>query len=246
MKALIRNLIFISLYTICFLSFINTFESDAYADRVIPTENVKTSALVRHAPDRESSIAGRIRPGDSAIYLETKGEWNKVVLENGIVGYTHNSVYRLVPDVESLSITPKLIKDSTSILSNNFKSLLSSITLTNKKLDTIATNINSISGDQSSDWRLVLIFISLFFGALGILISSWWNRESKTLDLMQSFQQRYDKLMLVDVNDVKDDRGYYRFLERVWNLQLEQFEYWLQGYIKDDIYILDGASTKKV
>lgn len=60
--------------------------------------------------------------------------------------------------------------------------------------------------------------------------------EMKTIDLMRSFQSRYDKLVWEVVDGVQNKSQAAQYYSRYWNLQLEQYEYWKQGYIDDNIY----------
>lgn len=61
-------------------------------------------------------------------------------------------------------------------------------------------------------------------------------REMKTIDLMRSFQERYDNLRWESALQVDSPAAAKRYYERFWNLQLEQFEYWIGGFIQHKTY----------
>ena len=62
-------------------------------------------------------------------------------------------------------------------------------------------------------------------------------KELKTIDLMSSFQNRYDDIMHTSKNlsndGLVDAVVYY---ERFWNLQLEQWQYFNKGYVDCNTY----------
>lgn len=64
-----------------------------------------------------------------------------------------------------------------------------------------------------------------------------YNQELKSIDLMNSFQSRYDKIIYDYKKEALDDiipvQEYYN---RFWNLQLEQWQYFNKGYIDGNTY----------
>ncbi len=60
--------------------------------------------------------------------------------------------------------------------------------------------------------------------------------EMKTIDLMRSFQDRYDKMRWDMATAVKTPQEAEHYYARFWNLQLEQYEYWRRHLIKDEIF----------
>ena len=65
-----------------------------------------------------------------------------------------------------------------------------------------------------------------------------FQREMKILDVVAMYQRRFDEIRFNSIGRVGTAEGpsaddYWR---RFWNLQLEQFNQWFQGYIPDDTY----------
>src|SRR5437764_977233 len=77
---------------------------------------------------------------------------------------------------------------------------------------------------------------ALCFSIYALLHTSSVQRQMKTIDLMRSFQERYDRLEWVESKAVHDEDTAKRYFARYWNLQLEQYEYWKQGFIDDKIF----------
>lgn len=70
------------------------------------------------------------------------------------------------------------------------------------------------------------------------------QRQLKEIDLRQSFQERYNKLTAETASSVKnesDAKGYYR---SYWRLQLEEYQYWCDGMINEDLYATWAESRR--
>ena len=62
------------------------------------------------------------------------------------------------------------------------------------------------------------------------------QRDMKSVDLLVSFQKRYDDLAY-DVRSRVDSKGKaLEYYHRFWDLQFEQYQYWKSGWIKREIY----------
>jgi hypothetical protein len=74
------------------------------------------------------------------------------------------------------------------------------------------------------------------------LTQSWANFHKK-LDVTMHFQEAYATLEKekTKVRSVPDADTWFR---RYWHLQVRQYEYWLHGYIRDEIYIFWMACNK--
>ena len=83
---------------------------------------------------------------------------------------------------------------------------------------------------------LVISLAAFVLSLLSLTVTRKRQHEMKTIDLMRSFQDRYDKLVFEAADQVKNGEEAERFFYRYWNLQLEQYEYWKQGYIDDRVY----------
>ena len=82
-------------------------------------------------------------------------------------------------------------------------------------------------------WATLVIAGASVFAML--LIYSWTTRH-KEMDVTMHFQEAYALLEKdkVQVRDWSDAESWFR---RYWNLQIRQYEYWLHGYIRDEIYV---------
>lgn len=64
------------------------------------------------------------------------------------------------------------------------------------------------------------------------------SKEYKTVDVMLQCQKRYDKIVWDMKERVKKgERETDAFYDRFWNLQLEQFQYWVNGFINDKTFL---------
>jgi hypothetical protein len=84
--------------------------------------------------------------------------------------------------------------------------------------------------------ELLLLTATLTVSIYSQSINIQRQHEMKMIDLMTHFQGRYDVLMwevAPAVDDIEDARSYF---SRYWNMQLEQYEYWQEGLIEDDVY----------
>jgi hypothetical protein len=100
----------------------------------------------------------------------------------------------------------------------------------------------TISSDRPASWdmdiRLLTALAAIFAVILSIFTFRFSQRrlhEMKTIDLMRSFQDRYDRLVFEDSID-ETPEGERHFYLRYWNLQLEQYQYWKQYLIEDGIF----------
>lgn len=69
-----------------------------------------------------------------------------------------------------------------------------------------------------------------------LFVTYRWTIRHKEFDITMHFQEAWDDLeMLKSEVDSKPEAQYW--FNRYWNLQIRQFEYWLRGYIRDEIFI---------
>jgi len=86
--------------------------------------------------------------------------------------------------------------------------------------------------DPQTPTSIAALIISLV-----ALIAVWaQGKKHKLIDVTLHFQEAYDQLemRIVDVNN-EEEANYW--FNRFWNLQARQYEYWLNGFIEDDIFI---------
>lgn len=74
------------------------FCTPAWADDVVPSARVSTAVLVRAEPSTDTTILGRLRPGDRAELVAQVSGWYQVRLPDGTVGYVSKIWTNLVPD----------------------------------------------------------------------------------------------------------------------------------------------------
>lgn len=69
-----------------------------------------------------------------------------------------------------------------------------------------------------------------------LAVTQLWTNFHKKLDVTMHFQEAYAKLEKekTDVRSVPDADAWF---QRYWHLQIREYEYWLHGYIRDEIYI---------
>lgn len=84
--------------------------------------------------------------------------------------------------------------------------------------------------------ELLLLTATLLVSIYSQSINIQRQHEMKTIDLMTHFQNRYDTLMWEVSPAVADEATASAYFSRYWNMQLEQYEYWQQGLIEDDVY----------
>ncbi len=70
----------------------------ALADRVAPSERVRSRVVVREKASARSRDVGSLRPGETAAHLATEAGWRRVELADGTVGYVSESWTVLVAD----------------------------------------------------------------------------------------------------------------------------------------------------
>lgn len=75
------------------------------------------------------------------------------------------------------------------------------------------------------------------FVALGAILTTYrWTIRHKRIDVTMHFQEAYDDLAMLRSTVTSELKAKHWF-NRYWNLQIRQFEYWLHGYVRDEIYI---------
>jgi|GEM_PF-2824616 len=62
------------------------------------------------------------------------------------------------------------------------------------------------------------------------------QRKLKEIDLRQSFQKRYDDLTDETRSKVKSQQDAEAYYRRFWRLQLEEYQYWCDGMIDENLY----------
>jgi hypothetical protein len=70
----------------------------ARAERVEPSERVRSFVVVREAAAGASARAGRLGPGEQARLLAAGSEWHQIVLEDGTPGFVSSAWTRVIPD----------------------------------------------------------------------------------------------------------------------------------------------------
>lgn len=94
--------------------------------------------------------------------------------------------------------------------------------------------------NETFDWiklaGLILSIVAFGFSLYTLSYNTKKQREMKTIDLKKDYQKRYDELVWDIQSKVKNDNDALKWHERFWNLQLEQYEYWIQGFIDHDEY----------
>jgi hypothetical protein len=97
----------------------------------------------------------------------------------------------------------------------------------------------AIAGDtvpvwaNPNTWATVIIAV---VSVTAMLLTYFGTRRHKEMDVTMHFQEGYGLLEKekIQVHDRADARSWFR---RYWNLQIRQYEYWLHGYIPDEIYV---------
>ncbi len=84
--------------------------------------------------------------------------------------------------------------------------------------------------------ELAILTAALIFSWITMNTNTTVQHEMKQIDLMRHFQDRYDKIIWEVSKEVTDERTANAYFDRYWNLQLEQYEYWKQGLIDDDVF----------
>jgi hypothetical protein len=83
---------------------------------------------------------------------------------------------------------------------------------------------------------------TFFFAVVALLYTVHNEREMKTIDLLTHFQQRYDYLVYEEQRKLQalpeeqarpQAEAFYR---RFWDLQLEQYQEWREGFITPEIF----------
>ncbi len=70
----------------------------AAADRVVPTERVKSRVVVRSDPGTRARPVGSLRPGEAAVWLESLGDWHRVRLADATEGFVSQAWTRRVAE----------------------------------------------------------------------------------------------------------------------------------------------------
>jgi hypothetical protein len=92
---------------------------------------------------------------------------------------------------------------------------------------------------EDSIWNEVNAFAAVAAALVAIaalIVTQMWTIFHKKLDVTMHFQEAYATLEKekIQVHDWTDAKSWFR---RYWNLQIRQYEYWLHGYIRDEIYV---------
>ena len=70
----------------------------AWADRVVPTERVRSRAVVREQPTSQSADIGSLRPGESLEFVRNVPRWREVRLSATQTGFVTKSYTRVVSE----------------------------------------------------------------------------------------------------------------------------------------------------
>src|SRR5687768_11436073 len=68
----------------------------AFADVVVPLDDVTTGVVVRQSPSSQSAQVGSLRPGDQAELLGSVPNWHRVNLASGTPGFVSKRWTRVV------------------------------------------------------------------------------------------------------------------------------------------------------
>lgn len=71
------------------------------------------------------------------------------------------------------------------------------------------------------------------------------QRSLKEIDLRRSFQERYNNLTADTASSVKDEEGAKAYYRSYWRLQLEEYQYWCEGMIDEDLYATWAKSRRR-
>jgi hypothetical protein len=87
--------------------------------------------------------------------------------------------------------------------------------------------------DDPKTWTSV---ISAFAALAAMGVTYAWSKRHKEIDVTMHFQQAYDSLEMLK-REVATREDSEHWFNRYWSLQARQYEYWLRGYIRDELYI---------
>lgn len=91
----------------------------------------------------------------------------------------------------------------------------------------------------ASPWDEITAIVAVaatLVAILTLLITQSWANFHKKLDVTTQFQEAYATLEK-ETTEVKSPDDADAWFRRYWHLQIREYEYWLQGYIRDEIYI---------
>lgn len=89
---------------------------------------------------------------------------------------------------------------------------------------------------QDFKLRDLIAILALIISVLALITARLQSGRHKLIDVTMHFQHAYDELEMLKthVNSIEAARYWFN---RFWNLQARQYEYWLNGYIEDDIFV---------
>lgn len=87
-----------------------------------------------------------------------------------------------------------------------------------------------------TDPKMWTAMVALVVSLVTLVTTYRWTIRHKEFDVTMHFQEAWDDLEMLRSNVKSEDEARYWF-GRYWNLQIRQFEYWLRGYIRDEIFI---------
>ncbi len=70
----------------------------AVGDVVVPRDTVEKYINVRGAPDANSEVVGRLRPGEHLPYVGSVQRWHEVRIDEDQTGFVHGAWTKVVPD----------------------------------------------------------------------------------------------------------------------------------------------------
>lgn len=80
-------MIFRSLSAVMLFLLLTVFEAAAFAASLAPSSRVSSAVLIREAPSTNSTILGRLRPGDNAEVVGDVSGWYQIQLPDGTKGF---------------------------------------------------------------------------------------------------------------------------------------------------------------
>lgn len=82
-------------FTVCLALWLPTL---AWAERVAPSERVRSRVIVRSEPQGGSRPLASLRPGETAVHRETLGGWRRIALADGSAGFVSAAWTVVIPD----------------------------------------------------------------------------------------------------------------------------------------------------
>lgn len=100
----------------------------------------------------------------------------------------------------------------------------------------LARFTRALATPMTESIELLVAALALVVSATALVVARNQNRRHKLIEVTLHFQQAYDNLEMRKKDISKKEEAEYWF-GRFWNLQARQYEYWLQGFIQDPIYV---------